>query len=161
MAREHKVAYASVLPVVGLFVVNCRPAFSQTITGDISGQVTDSTGAVLPNVTVTAVNSGTNFSRSATTNDAGNFRIPDLPIGQYKITATAPGFKTAVQAAEVRAGAIAQASFKMAVGQRSEVVEVQGSAPLVELSPNENNCVDSLKIETFPSTGAILTPCWQ
>jgi len=111
MAREHFVAYASVLLVVGLFAVNCRPAFSQTITGDLSGQVTDSTGAVLPKVTVTAVNSGTNFSRSATTSDTGNYRIPDLPIGQYKITATAQGFKTAVQAAEVRAGAIAQASL--------------------------------------------------
>ncbi len=153
MAREHFVAYASVLLVVGLFAVNCRPAFSQTITGDLSGQVTDSTGAVLPKVTVTAVNSGTNFSRSATTSDTGNYRIPDLPIGQYKITATAQGFKTAVQAAEVRAGAIAQASFKMAVGQRSEVVEVQGSAPLVELSPNENNYVDSLKIENVPLNG--------
>jgi hypothetical protein len=105
MAREHLVAYASVLLVVSLFVVNCRPAFSQTITGDISGQVTDSTGAVLPNVTVTAVNSGTNFSRSATTNDAGNFRIPSLPIGPYTVTATSGGFKTAVLTTEVRAGA--------------------------------------------------------
>jgi len=153
MAREHLVAYAWVLLVVGLFVVNCRPAFSQTITGDISGQVTDSTGAVLPKVTVTAVNTGTNFSRSATTNDTGNYRIPNLPIGPYAVTATSAGFKTAVLTAEVRAGAVAQASFKMTVGQRSETIEVEGSAPLVELSPNENNYVDSLKIENVPING--------
>jgi hypothetical protein len=152
MVSERLVRCAPVLVILA-FAVICMPAFPQTITGDITGQVTDSTGAVLPNVTVTAVNTGTNLSRSSTTSDTGNFRIPDLPIGQYKITATAEGFKTAVQTAEVRAGAIAQASFRMAVGQRSETVEVQGSAPLVELSPNENNYVDSLKIENVPING--------
>src|SRR5690348_6280415 len=84
----------------------CLPVLAQTVTGDITGDVTDSTGAVLPKVTITAVNTGTNFSRSTTTSNAGNYRIPDLPIGQYKITATVQGFKTAVQNAEVRAGAI-------------------------------------------------------
>jgi carboxypeptidase family protein/TonB-dependent receptor-like protein len=153
MVGERLVRYASVLLLVGLFMVAGLPAFAQTITGDISGEVTDSTGALLPNVTVTAVNTGTNFSRSATTSDTGNYRMPSLPIGQYKITATAEGFKTAVLNAEVRAGAIAQANFKMAVGQRSETVEVTGSAPLVELSPNENNYVDNLKIENVPING--------
>jgi hypothetical protein len=129
------------------------PVVAQTVTGDITGDVTDSTGAVLPNVTITAVNTGTNFSRSATTSSTGNYRIPDLPIGQYKVTATAQGFKTVEQNAEVRAGAIAQATFKLAVGQRSEVIEVQGSAPLVETSPNENNYVDRLKIENVPLNG--------
>jgi len=141
---------ASVLLLVGWFIV---AAVAQTITGDISGEVSDSTGALLPKVTVTAVNTGTNFSRSATTSDTGGYRIPNLPIGQYKISATAEGFKTSIVNAEVRAGAIAQANFKMALGQRSETIEVQGSAPLVELSPNENNYVDNLKIENVPING--------
>ncbi len=128
-------------------------ASAQTITGDISGDVTDSTGAEMPNVEVTAVNTGTNLTRTATTSATGNFRIPQLPIGTYKITATAQGFKTAVISAEVRAGAVAQANFKLSVGQRSETVEVEGSAPLVELSPNQNNYVDSLKIENVPLNG--------
>jgi hypothetical protein len=153
MESERLVGYASVLLVVGLFAVSCLPAFSQTITGDISGQVTDSTGALLPNATVTVVNTGTNFSRSATASDTGNYRISNLPIGQYKVTAAAEGFKTAALNTEVRAGAIAQASFRMTVGQRAEIVEVQGSAPLVELSPNENNYVDSEKIENVPING--------
>jgi hypothetical protein len=131
----------------------CLPVLAQTVTGDITGDVTDSTGAVLPKVAVTAVNTGTNLSRSATTSNAGNYRIPDLPIGQYKITATAQGFKTAVQNAEVRAGAIVPANFKLSIGQRTEVVEVEGSAPLVETSPYENNYVDSLKIENVPLNG--------
>jgi len=134
-------------------IFTCLPVVAQTVTGDITGDVTDSTGAFLPNVTVTALNTGTNLSRSATTSSTGNYRIPDLPIGQYKVTATAQGFKTAVLNAEVRAGAIAQATFKLSVGQRSEVIEVQGSAPLVETSPNENNYVDRIKIENVPLNG--------
>jgi hypothetical protein len=153
MAGERLVRCASVLLVFGLFVVTGLPAFAQTITGDITGVVTDHTGAVLPNATVTVVNTGTNLSRSATTNDAGNYRIPNLSIGEYKVTAIAQGFKTAVITAEVRAGAIVQASFKMAVGQRSETVEVEGSAPMTELSPNLNNYVDNAKIESVPLNG--------
>ena len=154
MVCERSVRYSSLfLLLVGWFVVISLPAFAQTITGDISGDVTDHTGAVVPNVLVTAVNTETNFSRSAKTNEAGNYRIPSLPIGPYKVTATAEGFKSAVINADVRSGAIAQASFKMTVGQRSETVEVQGSAPLVELSPNENNYVDSEKIENVPING--------
>src|SRR5438874_9979984 len=134
-------------------IFTCLPVVAQTVTGDITGDVTDSTGAFLPNVTVTALNTGTNLSRSATTSSTGNYRIPDLPIGQYKVTATAQGFKTAVLNAEVRAGAIAPANFKLSIGQRSEIIEVQGSAPLVETSPYENNYVDSLKIENVPLNG--------
>jgi len=153
MVSERFVRYASVLLISGLFLVTGLSAFAQTITGDITGDVTDNTGAVLARVTVTAVNTGTNLSRTATTNEAGNYRITNLPIGQYKVTAASEGFKTTVVNVEVRAGALSQATFKMTVGQRSEIVDVQGSAPLVELSPNENNYVDSLKIENVPING--------
>ncbi len=130
-----------------------RPVLGQRITGDIAGDVTDSTGAVLPNVTVTAVNTGTNLSRSGVTSATGAFRIPELPIGTYRVTASAEGFKSAVQTAEVQAGAVIQASFKLTVGQRTETIEVEGTAPLVELSPNNNNYVDNEKIENVPLNG--------
>jgi hypothetical protein len=129
------------------------PVRAQRITGDIAGEVTDATGAVLPNVTVTALNTGTNFSRSAVTSDTGAFRIPELPIGTYKVTASAEGFKSAVQTTNVQAGAVNPASFKLTIGQRTETVEVEGSAPLVELSPNNNNYVDNEKIENVPLNG--------
>src|SRR5437868_12340609 len=152
MQRSQVLRSASVFfLVVSLFT--CLPVLSQTVTGDITGDVTDSSGAVLPHVTVTAVNAGTNFSRSATTSNTGNYRIPDLPIAQYKVTATGQGFKVVVQNAEVRAGAIVPANFKLSIGQRTEVVEVEGSAPIVESSPSENNYVDRLKIENVPLNG--------
>src|SRR2546427_9878995 len=90
--------------VVSLFT--CLPVLAQTVTGDITGDVTDSSGAVPPHVTVTAVNAGTDFSRSATTSSTGNYRTRALPTGQYRVTATPQGFKAVAQDAAVSAGAI-------------------------------------------------------
>ncbi len=145
--------YAFLFSLLLLISWCSAPMLAQRITGDIAGEVTDSTGAVLPNVTITAVNTGTNFSRSAVTSDTGAFRIAELPIGTYKVTASAEGFKSAVQTTNVQAGAVNPASFKLTIGQRTETVEVEGSAPLVELSPNNNNYVDNEKIENVPLNG--------
>ncbi len=151
--RQNLVVRGVLFFVVFAGFVFAHSAFAQQTTGDITGTVTDSTGAVLPNVSVTAINTGTNASRSSVTNDTGAFRIPALSIGTYKVTASAEGFKSAVQTVEVLSGSIVQSSFKLTIGQRSETVEVEGSAPLVELSPNNNNYVDAEKIANIPLNG--------
>jgi len=152
MMRNRGLAVMCVL-FLAFQLLTGRTLWAQTTTGDISGDVTDSTGALLPNVGVTAINTETNFSRSATTSNTGNFRITQLPIGPYKVSVTAQGFKTAVQNVEVRSGAVVPANFKLSLGQRAETVEVEGTTPLVETSPYENNYVDSLKIESVPLNG--------
>jgi hypothetical protein len=139
--------------LICLGLLGSSPVFAQKITGDISGDVTDTTGALVPNVTITVENTATGLSRSAVSSSTGNYRVPELPIGSYKVTATAQGFKTVVQSVTVMAGGVTQASFKLPVGQRTETIEVEGAAPLVELSPNNNNYVDSEKIENVPLNG--------
>lgn len=139
--------------LLSLVLIASLPLFAQKITGDISGDVTDSSGAVVPNASVTALNVDTGLSHSATTSNTGNYRIPELPIGNYKVTATAAGFKTLIQTVSVQAGAVLRADFKLPVGERAEMVEVQGEAPLIDLSPNNNNYVDTLKIESVPLNG--------
>jgi Carboxypeptidase regulatory-like domain/TonB dependent receptor/TonB-dependent Receptor Plug Domain len=126
---------------------------AQTITGTISGDVTDTTGAVVPGATITVQNLGTAETRTATTTGTGSYRVPDLAIGKYKVSASAQGFKTLVRTAEVATGAVTHADFALQVGQRTETVEVEGAAPLVDLSPNNNNYVDSEKIENVPING--------
>jgi hypothetical protein len=84
------------------------PVCAQKITGDIAGGVTDSSGAVVPNAAVTVENIGTKLTRTATTNEAGNFRINDLPIGTYRVAVAAPGFKTTQRNAEVAAAGLNQ-----------------------------------------------------
>jgi hypothetical protein len=128
-------------------------AFAQKITGDITGTVTDKSGAVVANVTVAVESAATGVRRSATTSSSGSYSVPELQIGSYRVTASSAGFKTAARSAEVSAGAVTQADFALEVGERTETVEVEGVAPLVELSPNENNYVDSKKIENVPLNG--------
>src|ERR1700704_4656724 len=84
-------------------VLGSVPVLAQKITGDIAGDVTDSSGAVVPNASVTAENIGTSLTRNATTNEAGGFRINDLPIGTYRVAVSAEGFKTTQRNSEVAA----------------------------------------------------------
>jgi hypothetical protein len=132
-------------------------SLSQTITGTISGDVTDTSGAAVAAATITVENLGTSEKRTAISTSSGSFIVPDLAIGKYKVTATADGFKTLVQTAEVLTGAVTRAEFKLQIGERTETVEVEGSAPLVDLSPNNNNYIDSLKIENIPLNGRDFT----
>ena len=145
--------FLSAVVLVFLAFVLSSSMLAQTITGTISGDVTDGTGAVVAGATVTAQSIGTGETRTATSTSSGSYRIPDLAIGKYKVTATAQGFKSVVRTAEVATGAVTHSDFALQVGQRTEMVEVEGSAPLVDLSPNNNNYVDSVKIENVPING--------
>ena len=72
-------------------------AFAQIQNGQFTGTVTDPTGLVIANAKVTVVNQGTNLTVSTTTNASGNYTVKELPVGTYKLTAEAAGFKTAVR----------------------------------------------------------------
>lgn len=78
-----------------LLVVVIPTLMAQTAsTGAIRGTVTDSSGAVVPNVTVTATNAGTGQSRTATTGSDGSYSLPLLPLGIYTVKFEASGFNT-------------------------------------------------------------------
>ena len=65
--------------------------YAQAISGDLVGVVTDSSGAIVPNASVVATNQATGFKGTTKSNGAGEYRINNLPVGAYSITATAPG----------------------------------------------------------------------
>ncbi len=137
------------------FLLGCVsiPIFAQKITGDIAGDVTDASGAVMPNVTVTAENLDTHATRTVTTNSSGNYRITDLAVGTYKVSADAQGFKTTVRQVGVAANALTHADFKLQVGQRNEQVTVEAVAPLVDMTANQNSYVDEARIQSVPLNG--------
>jgi len=143
----------SVFSILILTLFGAASLSAQKITGDISGDVTDASGAAIPNVVVTAVNGATGLTRSATTSNSGAYTLTELPIGTYKLTISSQGFKTIVRNAIVSTGAETRSDFALQVGQVSETITVEGSAPLMDTSPNDNNFVDSLKIETVPLNG--------
>src|SRR2546427_2814164 len=82
---------------IAFLMLMSKAAWSQAITGTILGTITDPSGAVLPGVTVTAVNTGTNLTRQVITNESGNYSIPNLPTGNYRVEAELPGFKKEIR----------------------------------------------------------------
>src|SRR6266849_9640144 len=72
-------------------------AAAQETTATILGTVKDISGAVMPNVPVTATNIGTNLARRSSTDTSGTYKIEFLPLGTYRIEVDAPGFKKFVQ----------------------------------------------------------------
>src|SRR5262245_66078539 len=80
--------------LITVLLLAAVPAMAQT--GGITGTVKDQTGAVLPGVTVTIVNTGTNAERSAISDERGDYTVTLLPIAIYRLQAELPGFKKGV-----------------------------------------------------------------
>src|SRR4030095_14795353 len=100
-------------------------AQSQASTGQIAGMVSDSQGAAIAKATVTAKNTQTGLSRSATSNDDGLYAIILLPPGMYNVTAEASGFaSTNVKDVEVTVGRTFDLKLAMGASGVSEVVNV-------------------------------------
>src|ERR1022692_4161414 len=92
--------------------------FAQTVSTEILGLVTDSTGAVIPGAVVKAARIATGDVRTTTTNDTGNYVFPLLDIGEYEVTCSSAGFKTEVRRGiELQLQQKARIDFQMQVGQ--------------------------------------------
>jgi hypothetical protein len=111
------------------------PAFaqSQAANGTIEGTVADSSGGVLPGVTVTITNTDTGLERSVITNVDGQYRGLLLPLGQYRVAAELQGFKKAEQTGiALRAGDTATINFSLSVGTVSETITITAEAPIAQ-----------------------------
>lgn len=130
------------------------PLAAQKITGDITGTVEDSSGAVVKDAKIVAVNTATGETRSATSSDSGSYRIVELPPGKYKVTVTLEGFKTVTREAEVDIAAVTLSDFKLQPGQVNETVQVEGVAPLVETSEDRlSTILAGQQVADLPNNG--------
>jgi len=120
--------------VLVLLLLSVSPTFAQSDRGAITGRVKDQAGAVVPNAKVTAVNTETNEGREATTNDEGNFTIPQLPASIYTVKAEAPGFKTgAVEGIKVAVQITSTVDITLQVGQISDIVTISSQdVPVIQ-----------------------------
>ena len=131
-------------------------AFGQTITGDITGTVTDPTGAVVSQANVTAVNVDTGVKVSTVTNSAGFYTIRFLRIGEYQIQVEKQGFDSQVfPAFALEQGSIVKVDCKLAVGKTSTVVQVKGDLePLLDTEDAmTTTTLDSTAIENITNNG--------
>ena len=106
----------------------------------------------MPGATMTVQSVGTGVERDGTTSNSGSYASPNFR-SEYKVQRLPKGSRQWCGQRKLRPARVTHADFALQVGQRTETVEVEGTAPLVDLSPNNNNYVDSQKIENVPLNG--------
>lgn len=118
-----------------------KPVINQPIvfvdgTGSISGKITDASGADVPNATVIA--QGEKFNQTVSSNDEGNYLIANIPVGNYKVTAAASGFKVTIRTdVPVTANSVTKIDFTLEAGGVSETVNVSSEAASVQTSSSQ------------------------
>jgi len=140
------------LPVVMAAVALCGTSLvAQQTLGGITGEVTDSTGGVIPNVLVTAVDEQTSLTRTARTNGTGVYAFVNLPIGSYTLTYKSEGFDVQkTQRITVQANRTATVNAQLKVGRTSETVEVEATPLLNAVDTTNGYVLDHAQIEMAP-----------
>jgi len=130
-------------------------ALGQTATATLSGVVQDSTGGVLPNVRISARNTGTGATRETATDSAGRYSLTNLEPGQYELRAERAGFKTVAQSGVVLSvGGATAVDLTLQVGAVSEVVDVKQEEPLIDPTRAEvSRVIEARQIESLPNIG--------
>ena len=138
-----------------LFLCAAIALFAQGERGTFNGTVTDPSGAAVAGASVRVVNPETGVEFTSVTTDAGVFRMPSLPPGTYRITVTAPGFKSAVR--DNVALQVAQTltlDFALEVGSNTEQVTVSAESPLLETGTAEiGSYVSKKEFDTLADHG--------
>ncbi len=145
-----------VLRALGVLILllTATSAWAQA-TAQINGTVADTSGAVLPGVTVVAVQTDTGLRREVVTDDTGAYALLNLPIGPYRLEASLAGFRNYVQTGivlQVNSNPVIKVTLQL--GELSETLTVVGQAPLVETrNPAVGNVVTNEQIEALPMEG--------
>ena len=136
--------------VVVLFGANAT--FAQEVTATITGTVTDPSGAAVAGATVTAKSVERGETYTAVTNDAGIYRIPLLPVGDYELRVEKTGFQTALYPTfTLVLNQVARVDVQLKVGQVSQTIEVTGAAPLMKTETTQvDTIIDSATNDALP-----------
>jgi len=137
-----------------VLVLSLLPAAAYAQEATLNGTVTDSTGSVLPGVTIQALHEASGNTFMAVTDGRGTYQIA-VRVGLYKITAQLPGFTTVSQSGvEVLVGQTASINIQMSPSNLAETVTVTGESPLVETSTSKlSGNIDPRQITELPSQG--------
>jgi hypothetical protein len=144
----------------------CARLAAQITSGEITGTISDSAGAVVAGATVTATNPATATQRTTQTSGAGVYTLTALPPGSYTLRAEKEGFSSQVRTGiELQVAQVARFDLTLQVGSVSEVVEVKGGAPLIETDNTSlGTVIENTRILDLPLNGrnylqlAALTP---
>ena len=123
---------------------------------DLSGTVTDGTGAVLPGVTITLKNADTGFNRSAVTDGQGRYSFAALnPTGKWTLSVELQGFAPQHrEGLEFQANTKPEINFQLGIGGLQQAVTVRASAPLIRTRESElSTILDTKQVENLPTNG--------
>ncbi len=159
-ARNSFLVWSAIALAIALAFWRAPAANAQTLTtGAISGTVTDQSGAVVPNATVTATSNGTGYSRTVQSESNGNFNFAQMPLGEYRLNVKAAGFRNAdVGPIAVQVAQTATQNVSLEIGQATQTVEVTAQGSIIQVdNPNTTTTVSSQAIANLPNPGGDLT----
>ena len=154
-----RVAFDTLLTGAGLWLFSAMAAAQGTSTAAISGIVSDSSGGVLPGVTVEAASPALiEKVRSTVTDERGQYRLPELRPGVYTVTFSLPGFSTLKrEGLELRTNFTAQVDVELTVSQLQETITVSGATPLVDVqSATQQRTVSRELLDAVPTAKSAL-----
>jgi hypothetical protein len=140
--------------IVAAVFLSCVPLRAD-VTGSILGTVRDTTDAVVPKAVVVATNVDTNLSKEAAADENGQFRFLALPVGRYRVTASAPGFQQFVATGiELNVNDQYRIEVKLQVGNVQQEVQVEANAVRVETDTSQlGDVIETRKILALPLNG--------
>ena len=109
-------------------ILSISAAGQSLVSGDVTGIITDPSGAVVPNATVTLKNNGTGQQQTTATNNSGVYRFSLMPPGQYTVSASASGFQNVQKTVTVAVGQATSFNLQLPVGASNQTVEVTAEA---------------------------------
>ena len=130
--------------------------YSQTFRGAINGTVTDQSGAVVASASVKATNVGTDVGVTTVTTSDGQFSFQDMPLGSYKISVTASGFKSeTIDNVSVAAGSVYTLPVKLTVGSAgTTAVEVSAAALTLDTTTaTQSDTISDVAVQDIPLNG--------
>src|SRR5256712_457722 len=133
-------------------LLNSASTFGQSSTGTIVGTIRDSSGAVLPGVSVTIRNEGTNSTRDVVTGASGDYSEPLLPPGSYEVSAALTGFgKKVARNIQLQVNQTVRMDFALPVATLQEDVQASATAPLIQTDTSSiGQVVGQVRIENLP-----------
>jgi Carboxypeptidase regulatory-like domain/TonB dependent receptor len=145
--------------IVGLFFAISTHASAQTFRGAITGAVTDPSGAALPGAQVAAVETATGISYKSESSSAGEFAFTNLPVGDYTVTVSAPGFSTVkFNKVTVSAGGSYTLPVTLGMAKTQQTIEVTASQLTLDtVTDVQSSDIPEAAVQTLPNSGRDFT----
>ena len=150
---NHRGLIRLLIPILMILLASVN-GFSQSISsGTISGTVRDESGGVVAGATVLLRNPVTNYSQTVTTDQAGAFRLSNVPLNSYQLTVSASGLATSTQQLDVRSTILILQDVSLKVAASTSTVIVEAEAPLLQVDPSAYTNSDTTIFSKLPEFG--------